>query len=181
STTGPGSCSAVPSPWTPATPRRPSWPSGCACSCGRTTRGATSTGPWRRWCAGGTPPTPGCGGGGWGGPRAARAGPGGGGRWAPPPGGAGGEVERLGGKDRQAGLACAHALVLEEQLQERVSRRNLLGRVKEVALRLLARDRADADGQARTLLALLRLEGEAGGAARALAELDALPPEAQSR
>jgi hypothetical protein len=92
-----------------------------------------------------------------------------------------GEVERLQGKDRQAGLAYAHALVLEEQLQERVSRRNLLSRVREVALRMLARDRADADGLARTLLALLRLEGESGAAARALAELDALPPEAQSR
>jgi tetratricopeptide (TPR) repeat protein len=83
-----------------------------------------------------------------------------------------GEMERLQGKDREAIAAYAHALILEEQLQERASRRNLLVKVKGTAQRLMASDGNDVE--ARTLLALLRLEGEKEETDQALAELDAI-------
>jgi tetratricopeptide (TPR) repeat protein len=81
-------------------------------------------------------------------------------------------MNRLQGKDQQAVAAYAHALMLEEQLQERASRRNLLTGVKLVAQRVLTGDKEDAD--ARTLLALVRLESEQGATDRVLAELDAV-------
>jgi hypothetical protein len=83
-----------------------------------------------------------------------------------------GRMERLRGKDRDALAAYGHALILEDQLQQRASRRNQLGEVKEAAQRVLARAPGDAD--ARTVLALHRLEAEPEETDQALADLDAI-------
>jgi hypothetical protein len=83
-----------------------------------------------------------------------------------------GEMERLQGRDRPALLAYAHALLLEDHLFQRVSRRNLLAQVRSVADRLARQDSSDAD--ARVVGALLLLNAEQDHAAQALGELDAV-------
>ena len=83
-----------------------------------------------------------------------------------------GELARLQGLDKQAMVDFAHALLLEEQLSERASRRNLLAAVKSTVARVRAANRDNPD--ARTLLALILMETEKDGPDRALIDLAAV-------
>src|SRR5262249_59588578 len=82
------------------------------------------------------------------------------------------ERQRMRGEVGEPVPLYPHAWILGEQLQKGASRRNLLAKVKATVQRLLARDGSDVE--ARTLLALLRLEGEKAQTDQALAELDAV-------
>jgi tetratricopeptide (TPR) repeat protein len=83
-----------------------------------------------------------------------------------------GEMARHLGRDKQALVDYSHALLLEEQLSERASRRNLLSGVRATVSRVRAANRDNPD--ARALLALILMETKKDGPKRALTDLAAV-------